>query len=237
MRAAFAALAVGVVGGLGLATAVLSGVRPATTIEGALALEGGPGLDARRAAAVAASVTACMERLGLDWQPVPEPIPSVPDADLDPVAWADRWGFGVSTTAEAPIPSSTPDPNLQALERLTPADRTAARAALHGSSRQPGCLEAASAAVYQDRERALAPLRTALADLEASIEADPATVRGVATWRGCVAGVSGGATLERATLGPALLRRAPLPGPPSRDWPPRLPPPTGCRSGPGRRPL
>src|SRR5262245_54820070 len=73
MRAAYAALVLGIVGGFGLATAVLSGVRPPPTVPAALGLDDRPGLDSRRATAVAALTTACMRRLGLDWAAIPEP--------------------------------------------------------------------------------------------------------------------------------------------------------------------
>src|SRR4029453_5545274 len=101
MRAAYAALILGILSGLVLATGVLSGRghTEASTIAGVLALDRpGEDLDRRRAEAVAALVARCMAGLGLTWTPWVEPTPTVPDAELDPAAWAARWGFGVSTT-------------------------------------------------------------------------------------------------------------------------------------------
>ena len=208
VRAAYAALLLGIVGGLGLATAVLSGARTPATVAAALGVDDGPGLDRRRAVAVAALTTACMRRDGLEWVAIREPIPSVPDGDLDPIAWADRWGFGVATMANAPASSPAPDPNLQALERMPVAAQTVIRAALHGTDTDPGCAEQATQEVYGLRERALAPLRPALEELAASVDADPRIVSAVASWRGCVAQVGRGIALERRTLAGALLERA-----------------------------
>ena len=58
------------------------------------------------------------------------------DAGLDPVNWAARWGFGVSTVVGRPEPVSVPDPNLQAEAAMPAEDRDAYRAALDGPA---GC--------------------------------------------------------------------------------------------------
>src|SRR6185312_12074130 len=108
-------LLVGLVGGLALATAVLSEAaeRP-TTVAAALGLGSDAALDERRSVAVAVLTTACMRRLGLEWTPVVATVPTVPDADLGPVAWADRWGFGISTAVAQPTRQPDMDPNLAA---------------------------------------------------------------------------------------------------------------------------
>ena len=208
MRAAYFALVLGVVGGLGLATAVLSDAagRP-VTVAAALDLPADRVLDERRSVAVAALTTACMRRLGLDWVPVPEPVPTVRDADLDPVAWADRWGFGISTTAAAPSPSAVADPNLAAIAAMPVAAQSVYRAALHGAAGRPGCHETANATVYGLRGRLLAPLRPSLAALEAEVASDPAMTRALAKWHDCVAGVGAGSTIDRRSLPGALLQR------------------------------
>jgi hypothetical protein len=82
------------------------------------------------------------------------------------------------------------------------------RAVLHGTVSDPGCVEQATQEVYGLRQRALAPLRPAFEELAATIDADPWVVAAVATWRGCVAHVSGGLAAERRTLARALLERA-----------------------------
>jgi hypothetical protein len=158
--------------------------------------------------AVAALTAACMRRHGLDWAAVPEPVPSIPDANLDPTAWADRWGFGIATMAGVPATSAPPDANLEALERMPAAAQAVVRAALHGTASDPGCVEQATQEVYGLRTRALAPLRPVLEELSASIDADPWVVAAVATWRGCVAHVSRGLAAERRTLAGALVERA-----------------------------
>jgi hypothetical protein len=208
VRAAYAALVLGIVGGLGLATAVLSGVRPPVTIAAALGVDDGPDLDSRRATAVAALTTACMRRHGLDWAAVPESLPTVPDASLDPIAWADRWGFGIATMAGMPATSAAPDQNLEALGRMPGPAQAVVRAALHGTVSDRGCAEQATQEVYGLRDRALAPLRPAFEELTATIDIDPRVVAAVATWRGCVAPVSSGLAAERRTLAGALLERA-----------------------------
>ena len=208
MRAAYLALSLGLVAGLWLTTIVLSSVshRP-TTVEEALDL--GPATaesDARRAVAVAVLTTACMQNLGLLWQPVPEPLPEIPDPDLDPVAWADRWGFGVSTITARPAAAHS-DPNLGAIASLPDAMRSRYRTALHGSPGQPGCQETARDSVYGLRYRLLRPLRAELDALEAAVTADPNLGRAVAVWRGCVGRVAGGLPLDRRSLPGALLQR------------------------------
>src|SRR5689334_6255871 len=167
VRAAYLALVLGLAGGLGLATVVLSGGGPAAvTVAAALDLDDGADVDRRREAAVAVLTARCMASLGFDWLAIPDSAPSVPDASLDPVSWADRWGFGVSTMIGRSESTPLPDRNLEALARLPAAEQTAARSALHGSSVRPGCAEMASTDVYGSRERAMAPIRAALAALD-----------------------------------------------------------------------
>ena len=208
MRAAYLALILGLAGGLGLATVVLSGVHATPlTVAAALGLPQDAGLEGRRSAAVAALTARCMRSLGFDWQGFPEADPSIPDASLDPVRWADRWGFGISTMLEQPVPAPLPDPDLEALARLPAAQQAAMRAALHGSAQRPGCAETATAEVYGLRERAMAPLRGALETLAAEIAADPAASSALEAWAACVAPVSAGRPADRASLAAELSRR------------------------------
>jgi hypothetical protein len=208
VRAAYLALLIGLVGGLGLATAVLSEAADrATTIASALGLENGAALDERRAEAVAVLTAACMRRLGLDWAPVVEAMPTIPDAHLDPIAWADRWGFGISTAGVQPSTRPESDANLVAVDAMPATAQSVYRAALHGTSDRPGCHEQASGTVYGLRDRLLAPLRASLDALQAEVEADPAAVRALAAWHACVADVSGGVTIDRRSLAGAIVER------------------------------
>lgn len=209
MRIASATLVLAIVGGLGLAAAVLWGGPPRpTTVAEVLGLEPtGPELEARRANAVAALIADCMQRLGLSRRPVPEPAPDILDPELDPVAWADRWGFGISTTADRPPPPGVADPNLSMLASLPPAAQRRYRLALQGSTGHPGCHEMATERVYGLRDRLLQPVRAELDRLDADIDADPGTAKALATWRGCVAEVSSGYTIDRRTLPGALMER------------------------------
>jgi hypothetical protein len=208
VRAAYGALALALIAGLWLTTTVLwsAGHRP-TTVEEALGL--GPAtadLDARRAVAVAVLTAACMRSLGLRWQPVPEPPPEIPDPELGPVPWADRWGFGVSTIPARPVRAAD-DPNLGATATLPGGLRSRYRAALHGLPGQPGCQETARESVYGLRDRLLRPLRAGLEALEAAVTADPGLGRAVAAWRGCVGRVADGLPLDRRSLPSELVQR------------------------------
>lgn len=209
MRAAYAALLLGLFGGLGLATAVLSSrSHGPATIDEALGTEAhGPLMDQRRTEAVAVLVSECMARHGLRWVPLVEPPPTVPDPELGPADWARRWGFGVSTTVGRPEPSAPADPNLAAADRATPAERDAMIRALYGDDGTPGCQATANEAVYGLRGRLLAPLRDALDALETRIEADPASGRALAAWRSCVGPVAVGLQLDRRSLAGGLLER------------------------------
>ena len=209
MRIASATLVLALVGGLGLAAAVPWGGPPRpTTVAELLGLEpAGAELDARRANAVAVLIADCMRRRGLSWRPVPEPAADIPDPGLDPVAWADRWGFGISTTVDRPVPPGVADRNLSKLASLTQAAQSGYRIALHGSSGHLGCHEAATERVYGLRDRLLKPIRAELDRLDADVDADPGTAKALATWRGCVAEVSSGLTIDRRSLPGALMER------------------------------
>jgi hypothetical protein len=208
VKAAYGALTIGLVVGPWLATTVLSsaGHRP-TTVEEALGLgTAGAELDGRRAAAAAVLTAACMRSLGLRWQPTPEPLPEIPDPGLGPVAWADRWGFGVSTITARPA-GSADDSNLGAIATLSEVLRSRYRAALNGSAGHPGCQETARESVYGLRDRLLRPLRPDLDALDAAVTADPGLGRAVAVWRGCVGRVADGLPIDRRSLPGALIQR------------------------------
>lgn len=210
MRAGLAALVLGIAGGLAIATGVLSmrGAPAPTTVAEALALDGGgPDLDRRRADAVAILVSACMRRHGWSWKPWPEPPMALPDASMDPVSWADRWGFGVTTGAAAASAPAPIDPNLSSLARLAPDDRDRMRVALFGDGSRGGCQAQATSEVYGLRERLLAPIRPALEDLDRRIAADPAAATVQARWRACVGPIAGGLPLDRRTLAASLVER------------------------------
>jgi hypothetical protein len=209
VRAAFAVILLGVAGGVGLATAVLSDAadRP-TTVAAALGFDrADPALDGRRAEALAVLVADCMRQHGLRWTAVPEPAPPILDAGLDPVAWARRWGFGLSTMVGGRPDPAAAGATVAALEANDPSVREAYRRALHGDDGSPGCHATATAAVFGARDRLLAPLRPALDALDARIAADPQTQRAATRWRTCVGPVTAGLTADRRSLPDALLER------------------------------
>ena len=211
MRAAYAALILGIVGGLWLASSALSaGATPAPlTVAAALALdEDGLDIDARRSEAVGVLVARCMQAHGFAWEPWVEPPPTVLDAELEPVAWAERWGFGVSTFVGRLPEAHAQDPNLTALADRPRADRTRLRNALYGTGEgDPGCLGSANDAVFALRDRLLTPLRPMLADLDARIAADPGTLHAVDSWRACVAPIAGDDVPERRSFAERLIAR------------------------------
>ncbi len=209
MRAAYAALILGVVSGMWLAGQALTvaGDPAPATVADALGLEPAQvDIDARRAEAVAVLLARCMTGRGLAWTPWVEAAPDVPDADLDPVAWARRWGFGISTAVGRPTDAAARDPNRVAMDALPAAERDRYRSALAGTSTSDaGCQRPANDAVYGLRDRLLAPLQPALKDLDARIAADPGARGAVDAWRRCVLPVAGPAAPDRATLVPGLM--------------------------------
>ncbi len=208
MRAAYTALVLGIVCGLGLATSVLSGRPDAVpgTVAGALAADvPGIDMDRRRAEAVAALVAACMTDHGVDWEPWVEPPPSVPDADLPPIHWAARWGFGVSTSAGQTATVTPVDPNLRRQGVAPPDVRDTYRRALHGEGGAVGCQAAATTEVYGLRERLLAPMRPALLELDRRIAADPSARHLLASWQACVGSVAPDLPPDRRTLAAQLI--------------------------------
>jgi hypothetical protein len=207
VRAAYAALVLGIVGGLIIATAVLSGrTDRRATVEAVLALApAGPDLDRRRAEAVAELTAACMAGRGLRWLPVVEPAPRIPDPDLGPIDWARRWGFGVSTIPPGAEIAPGDDPNRTFVETLPVPSHEAYLLALLGDRTTPGCQATASASVYGLRDRLLGPLRPGLTAMDARIAADPANIRAVDRWRACVRPVIGRLAADRRTLPAALL--------------------------------
>src|SRR4029453_12641471 len=115
-------------------------------------------MDAPRSEAVGVLVARCMQAQGFAWDPWVEPPPAVPDPDLEPVAWAERWGFGVSTFVGRLPEAQAADPNLTALAGLPLPDRTRLRNALYGPRESdPGCLRSANDAVFGLRDRLLTP--------------------------------------------------------------------------------
>lgn len=135
--------------------------------------------------AVEALTQACMRAAGFEYTPFIAP-PGIPDPDLGPVEWARRWGFGVSTSVDAPPPPAMDDPTMEHLATLAPTDRARFLAALDGPP-APGCRPDANEVVRGLFDRLSAPLRPALTDLRATIAADPAAVAADGRWRRCVA--------------------------------------------------
>ena len=108
-----------------------------------------------------------------------------------PRAWAAKWGFGVSTSVG--VVSATPpaaDPNLAYVDSLTPAQGEAYRAALFGSSTEPGCNRQANELIYGRHDRLLAGLAPDLARLEDQIAHDARIVDADARWMACIATAS-----------------------------------------------
>ena len=204
-------LILGILGGVWLASAALSAgaARRPMTVATSLALDvDGVDIDRRRSEAVAVLVARCMQRHGFPWRPWIDAPPAIPDADLAPVAWAERWGFGVSTMIGRAPRVSPPDPDLAALAALPPAKGARARDALYGAGDgDAGCKGSANDAVHGLRDRLLAPLRPALTDLAARIAADHLAVQAADAWRACVRPIADGDVPERPTFAERLIAR------------------------------
>jgi hypothetical protein len=217
MRAGYlvVALAVLVAALLGGLAGWLGGPEPGPgPIAVALGLAGreAPDLERRRAQAVADATASCMAAQGLSYPAVAAAAPTIPDAELGPLDWAARWGFGVSTSVGAPVAAADRDPAAAWLAALDARKRTTFARALYGDGSVPGCQAAATDAVYGLRTRALAPIAADLAQVETAIDADRATVAVRSRWQACVAGLVTelGATatpLARSTLPGLLLAR------------------------------
>jgi hypothetical protein len=210
VRAAYGALILGLAGGLWLAGQALSittGPVP-TTVADALGLDRVEvDIDARRSEAVAVLVARCMAAHGLPWEPRIEPPAAVPDPDLEPIAWAERWGFGISTLVGRHMAEAPHDPERVSIETLPREDRDGYRAALSGTGpTDVGCQRAATDAVYGLRDRLLAPLKPGLTDLDGRIAADGAARQAVEAWRRCVAPIADGRTPERRTFATTLVQ-------------------------------
>jgi hypothetical protein len=187
VRAGYLTFALAALGLLLVGTLVgLPAPRPGS-VTAVLGLDGRetPELERRRAFEVARRTASCMHSLGFAYDPVPEPPIAIPDAALDPIAWAARWGFGVTTSVRTLRDQEHVDVNAARAERLPWDERERYRRALHGKGDDPGCHGAATTAVYGMRERALATLRPHLAALERAIDADPAMDDVRAVWVEC----------------------------------------------------
>ncbi len=203
LAASVALLPVAILGGIAVGHGDAAPPDGRGPVAAALDLAGGPALDARRAAAVADATGRCLADRGIVMAVPVDLPPPVPDAGLDPIAWAGRWGFGISTRAAEVGTTRVPDagPRLDA----------AARSALFGDAGRPGCQERARIEVYGLRDRLLAPLRPALEALGARIDADPGSRAADVAWVGCA-----GTVLEPLAGVPRPVRVGDLD--PVRTW-------------------
>jgi hypothetical protein len=200
LRAGYLAFVSSLVGTALVAILLLAPPPPPRTIVDALAAPLDGGLAERRTWAVEASTHACMHALGLPYTPRSDPLPTIPDAHLDPVAWAERWGFGIATSVGVAPSLVAADPDARYLAGLQGSARARYVAALYGNgSGQGGCHGSAIDAVHGLRDRELAPLRGPLARLERAIAADPARPTVMAAWDACVCAL-GIPDADRATL-------------------------------------
>lgn len=187
MRAGYLTFALAALGLLLVGALVGIPVPRAGSVGATLGLDGGDALELerRRALEVAQRTASCMRSLGFAYDPIPEPSIAIPDAGLDPVAWAERWGFGVTTSVGTWPAKEVADGNAARAERLSASERERYARALHGDGTTAGCHTTATTAVYGLRARALAPLRPLLAELERTIDADAGMDRVRTVWTGC----------------------------------------------------
>jgi hypothetical protein len=200
LRAGYLAFVSSLVGTALVALLLLAPPPPPRTIVDALAAPLDDALAQRRIWAVEATTQACMVALGLPYTPRSDPEPAIPDAHLDPVAWAERWGFGIATSVGKTTPLVAPDPDADYLAGLHGSARARYVAALYGDGTgRGGCHGSAIDAVHGLRDRELAALRGPLADLERAIAVDPARSTAMAAWAACIRAL-GIPDTHRATL-------------------------------------
>ncbi|MGN8246506.1 hypothetical protein ACTHAM_000170 [Cellulomonas soli] len=139
-------------------------------------------------------VAACMHQQGFEWVPIPSDLwestlVEVPERDEH---WVAEHGYGLvdaaaSTGGQAP---RTPSPNEAIVEALTPAEREAYDAALHGPDGDGtgGCLaSAATDAPAWFEDPMYVELLGVASSLQEEAEADPAVVSALGRWRECMA--------------------------------------------------
>lgn len=211
MRAGYAAvlLAVAITAAIGSVALPAEPTTP-STVAATLALDelgSTAALDRRREAAIEVLTARCMTRNDLPYEPNPAVAPVIPDAALDPLRWAARWGFGVSTAVGYQPVSAQPDPNQAYAATLPSAQRERYLGTLLGDGTGSGCRASATERVMGLRDRLLAPLRGELDALRRRIDADPAVHAAALAWRRCVTSGTGVADPDRATLGPRLIER------------------------------
>lgn len=127
-----------------------------------------------------------MRALGMPYRPVPQPAPPIPDPGLGPVAWAERWGFGVTTSVGVRPVAEVADPNAAYAAALPPDAAVVYRTALFGTDGASGCHGAANEQVHGLRARLLAPLDADLAALGRAVDADAAMIAVRDSWSACI---------------------------------------------------
>jgi hypothetical protein len=133
-------------------------------------------------AAVHARIQQCMERLGFVYEAATD-VPRV-SLEADPIAWAKVWGFGITTMANGQGTEESEDPNSARVQALPPAERERYLIALLGDDRQEGCLNQANRLRLLRRD-AVGDLAAPMAELQASLETDPAVTRAEGSWLIC----------------------------------------------------
>ena len=185
-----------------------TGAVVADTVEGVLGLASDPlegaALERRRLEAVEVLTAVCMHRRGWPYRVHVPPALAIPDADLAPLAWAERWGFGVATSIGHGPPDTVADPNLEMVASFGTGRRAAWITALVGGAGRAGCRPIATERVMGLRDRLLAPLALALADFRDSIDASDVVRHALDAWTTCLL-AAGIEPAGRAATIPALI--------------------------------
>lgn len=157
------------------------------------------------------SVVACMAAEGFEYRPYVMTAPSstaYPDADTR--AFAEKYGYGISTFATDPDPTVQPtDPNQAIVEAMSDAEREAYEAALYGApvyaiesgAAEPtamptpdpedlGCFGKAQQEIYgagQVWTNEFDDLFNRMSELYEKVDDDPAVAQALDRWTACMA--------------------------------------------------
>ncbi|WP_152360691.1 hypothetical protein [Microlunatus speluncae] len=160
------------------------------------------------------AVARCMKEQGFEYTPQqPMDWPEPPKIDLTDRGWVEKYGYGISTRDEEPMPQQE-DPNGDRIKKMTKKQQDAYFKALHGDGGgmattrggggggvpigggDAGCYGKAQQEVFPDAKpvdfEEFKDLFDAMAKLDQQVESDPRVAPLITEWAGCLAGAGHG---------------------------------------------